>query len=90
MGLLNRAEFGSVRRAFCVALGSVERKGYCISVTIFLYFNSKVCKRLPKKLSMEKKNHNNVNFFCQTALFSSKTATESLKPCTAFDFQSYA
>ena len=35
---------------------SVERKGYCISVNAFLYFNSKLCKRLPKKLNMGKKS----------------------------------
>jgi hypothetical protein len=30
LGLLNRAEFVSVRRDFSVALGSVERKGYVL------------------------------------------------------------
>ena len=55
----------------------VEKKDYCISSVIaFLYFNSNVCKRLPK----------NAKNSCQIALFSSKTATESHKPYTVFSF----
>ena len=49
---------------------SVERKGYCISVMVFLYFNSKVGK----------KTHKNAKKSCQIALLSSKTVTESVKP----------
>ena len=66
------------------------RKWYCISVIAFLYFNSKICKRLPNKLPLRKKNHINAKQSCQIALFNSKTATESLKPCTVccFDLQS--
>ena len=51
----------------------IERKGNCISVNAFLYFNSKVCKRLPKKLPMGKKNHKNVKKSCQIALFNSNS-----------------
>ena len=34
----------------------VERNGNWISLNVFLYFNSMVCKRLPKKLPMGKKS----------------------------------
>ena len=63
----------------------IERKGYCTSVTVFLYFNSNVCKSLTKKLPMGKKIKIEKKS-CQIALFSSKTATESLKPSTVFCF----
>ena len=37
------------KKAFlCSSL--IERKGYFVSVTVFLYFNPNVCKRLAKKL----------------------------------------
>ena len=48
---------GEVSKKGCQCSCPVERKGYCISVNVFLYFNSKVFKRLPKQLSMRKKNH---------------------------------
>ena len=44
----------------------VERKGYCISSIFFLYFNPKVCKRLPRV-----KNHKSEKKSWQISLFSS-------------------
>jgi hypothetical protein len=52
--------YWSVRRGFCVA---VHLKGKDISVIFFLYFNSKVCKRLKKKLPMGEKSQK-----CKTIL----------------------
>ena len=51
----------------CQCSCPVERKGYCISVIVFLYLNSKACKRLPKKLSMGKKKKKKS---CQIVLIS--------------------
>ena len=51
-----------------------ERKGNWISVNVFLYFNSKVCKRLPKKGAHWKINLKNAKkwsstFFVQLVLY---------------------
>ena len=53
--------------SFCIGMKAflysslIERKGYFVSVRVFLYFNPKVCKRLPiiKSLNffLNKKNH---------------------------------
>ena len=40
--------FGEVSKKGCQCSCPVERKGYCISVIVFLYFNLQVCKRLEK------------------------------------------
>jgi hypothetical protein len=47
------AEFLSVRRAFCVAVQLRQKKLY--HNNSFSFLNSKVCRRLPKKLPMVKK-----------------------------------
>jgi hypothetical protein len=70
---------GDVSKKGCQFACLVERKGNCILVNAFLYFNSKVCKRLPKKLPMGKKLQK-----CKKIL--SKSATESLNPYTVFCF----
>ena len=65
-----------------------ERKGNWISVNAFLYFNSKVCKRLHKKMPIGKKI---TKITCQIALL--KSATESLKPsmhCSLFWFVDFS
>jgi len=45
---------GEVRKKGCNCVCPFERKGNWISVNAFLYFNSKVCKRLPKKVPIGK------------------------------------
>ena len=66
----------SVRRAMSVA---VQRKEYCSSLIIFLYFNSKLCRRLPKICPWEK-NLVKLPYSAKT------TATESLMPFAIFCF----
>ena len=51
----------------------------------FLCKSSKVCRGY-QKVAHEKKNHKNAKQTCQMALFSSKTASLSLKPYTVFCF----
>jgi hypothetical protein len=41
--------FGEVSKKGCKGVCQFERKRNWISVNAFLYFNSKVCKKLPKK-----------------------------------------
>ena len=48
---------------------SVERKGYCISVIVFLYFNSKYVWDYQKKLLMRKLSKEWGKKSCQIALF---------------------
>ena len=51
----------------------VRKPWTTVSVTIFLYFNSKERKRLPKKLTLVE-NHKNAIKSCQIVLFSSKNS----------------
>jgi hypothetical protein len=46
---------GEVSKKGCKGVCPFERKENWISVNAFLYFNSKVCKRLPKMLPIGKK-----------------------------------
>jgi hypothetical protein len=47
---------GEVSNKGCNCSSPFERKGNWISVNAFLYFNSKVCKRLPNKMPIGKKH----------------------------------
>ena len=47
-------------------------------------FQLKGMQEVTKEVAHGKKNHTNANKSCQIALFSSKSATESLKPYTVF------
>ena len=47
---------GEVRKKCCNCVCPFERKGNWISVNTFLYFNSKVCNRLPKRCTLENKS----------------------------------
>ena len=54
---------------------------------MFFFSNSKVCKRLPKQMPNGKKSQICKKKSCQIALFSPKSATESLKPTNVLCFQ---
>ena len=83
------AEFVSVRRAFCVAL-QLKGKYICISVIVLLYFNSKVCKRLTKKVPMGKNSPICKKNLVKLPYSAQKTAIESSKLyiISCFDLQS--
>ena len=55
-----------------VSLGTLKN----CSGTNFLYFNSKGCKKLPKKVAPSKINHINAKKSGQIVLFRSKSASE--------------
>ena len=74
-----------VRRAATVTV-HLRGKKIGFQKNAFFYFNSKVCKRLPKQMPNGKKNHKTAKNSCQITLFSSKSATESLKPSTVLCF----